>query len=59
MVGSMPAVLVRRIRKGSEFMPCVLGLQILNLLRRGYTKFVICDVGDYIEIRTWRVRSRE
>jgi len=55
----MPAIKIVKIRKRQEIpygLPYVLGLQILSLMREGYRKFEIEDLGEVIEVRTWRLK---
>jgi len=55
----LPTPKIIKVRKKQDIpygLPHVLGLQILNLLQKGYRKFVIEDLGDVIEIKTWRIR---
>jgi len=35
-----------------------LGSTILRLLNEGYRKFIIEDLGEVIEIKTWRLRRK-
>ena len=57
----MPAKKIVKVSKEQEDvpggLPTVLGLNILNLLRKGYKKFIIEDHGDIILIETWRRRE--
>ena len=56
----MPAKKIVKISKRQEEipggLPTVLGLNIINLIRKGYRKFIIEDYGDVIIIETWRLR---
>jgi hypothetical protein len=45
-----------RIKK-TEFWICVLGLQIMRLVRKGYTRFTIEDNGEEVIVKA--LRSRE
>lgn len=58
----MPALKVVKVRKEQDIpygLPYALGLQILNLIKKGYVKFKIEDLGDAILITTWRIRKKE
>jgi hypothetical protein len=55
----MPAPLIRRIKKGKGKTACELGMLLLQLLSHGYKKYVIEDLGDYIEVRTWRYKREK
>jgi len=55
----MPGVKIVHVKKGQDYLSCVLGLHILRLLKAGYKKYEIKDLGDVIEIRTWRIRKRK
>lgn len=37
----------------------ILGMQIVRFVKKGYNKFEIYDKGDYIEVKTWRIRKGE
>ena len=55
----MPALKIVKVRKEQDIpygLPYALGLQILNLLKHGYRKFEIEDLGEVIEIKTWRLK---
>jgi len=58
----VPSLRIIKIKKEQKDvvggLPTVLGLRILQLLSNGYKKFVIEDLGDYIEVKTWRIRKR-
>jgi len=55
----MPAIKIVKVRKQQDIpygLPYVLGLQVLSLMRQGYRKFELEDLGEVIEIKTWRLR---
>jgi len=56
----LPALKIVKVKKKQEDipggLPYVLGLNILNLLKSGYRKFELEDLGEVIEIKTWRIR---
>lgn len=59
MVVTTPSVKIVKIRKQQDIpygLPHVLGLQVLSLMKQGYRKFVIEDLGEVIEVKTWRLR---
>ena len=55
----MPALRIVKVRKEQDIpygLPYALGLQILSLMKQGYRKFEIEDLGEVVEIKTWRLR---
>jgi len=57
----MPSLRIVKVKKQQDIpygLPYALGLQILNLLKQGYKKFEIEDLGEVIEIKTWRIKRK-
>lgn len=52
----MPTPLIRKISKKKGETSRELGFLILQLLHHGYKKFIIEDLGDYVEVKTWRLK---
>ena len=57
----MPSLRIVKVRKQQDIpygLPYALGLQIMSLMKQGYKKFELEDLGEVVEIKTWRLKRK-